>query len=184
MFNASSGLVVGFLILSASVAWLIAKTKGNYLSKVFIIGVLIYYSVAVFFTIPNVMGWGVEKDVPANAKIISVRIKEPSGEDKGGIWFWINEKPDMKSDIMNMMRPDKVFIYTGSIQPRAYRIEYDKEIHKKIIEALKQQQKMKGSSFMTGEKGVKKNKKGGRGASKDKEEDLFKIINPYDILSK
>ena len=83
---------------------------------------------------------------------------------------------------MNLLRPDKFLIYTGGMQPRAYKIPYDRELHKKLLETQKQQKQRKGSSLMTGKKGVKRKK--GKGINESPTENPFKIMNPFDVLKK
>ena len=183
MFESSFGLVVAFLLLAGVTGWNVIRTKGNYILKAASICILLWYGLAVFFTIPNIMGWSAKIDLPGNAKIIGVRIIEPKDTDKGAIYFWLNEKPQHSKDAMNLLRPDKVFIYTGLIQPRAYKVPYDRELHRKLIEAIKKQKNNKGSSLMTGEKGIKQKGKSGEGRQ-TYENPTFKVLNPFEMLPK
>jgi len=183
MFESSSGLVVAFLLLAGVTGWNVIRTRGNYVLKAASICILLWYGLAVFFTVPNIMGWSAKLDLPGDAKIIGVRIVEPKGNDEGAIYFWLNEEPQHGKDAMNLLRPDKMFIYTGLIQPRAYQIVYDRELHKKLIEAMKKQKKNKGSSLMTGKKGIKQKEKTGEGRETN-EEPTFKILNPFKMLPK
>ena len=182
MFNSLSGLVIAFLLLAIVTAWNTIRTKGGIGIKIVSISILIWYGFVVYFTIPQIMGWPADKDLPADSKIISARIVEPQGEEKGAMYFWISQKPDHMRDALNLLRPDKFLIYTGSIQPRSYRIPYDRELHKKLLESQKQQKGQKGSSLMTGKKGVKK--KGEEGEGQSPTENPFRILNPFDVLKK
>jgi len=181
MFDSLTGLVVAFILLATVTAWNTVRTKGLLPLKFVSIAILIWYGFVVYFTIPQIMGWPVDKDLPANCKIISVRIVEPRSDNKGGMFFWLSHKPDHERDAFNLLRPDKFLIYTGAIQPRAYRIPYDRELHKKLLEVQKKQKGQKGSSLMTGKKGVKR--KGKKGQSNPTEKP-FKILNPFDVLKK
>lgn len=182
MFDSISGLVVAFILLAIVTAWNTIRTRGWLGLKFVSIGILIWYGFVVYFTIPQIMGWPTGKDLPANSKIISVRIIEPSTDNKeGAMYFWMSQKPDHKLDALNLLRPDKFLIYTGNIQPRSYKIPYDRELHKKLLEAQKKQQSQRGSTLMTGEKGVK-TKEGGEGRSPT--ENPFKILNPFTFLNK
>ena len=181
MFDSLTGLVVAFILLATVTAWNTVRTKGWVGLKFVSIGILIWYGFVVYFTIPQIMGWPTEKDLPSNSKIVAVRIVEPRGENKGSMFFWISQKPDHKKDAMNLLRPDKFLLYTGSTQPRSYRIPYDRELHKKLLEARKKQQGQKGSSLMTGKKGVKVKRAGGGKSPTDKP---FKILNPFTFLKK
>ena len=183
MFDSMTGLVVAFILLAIVTAWNTIRTKGWLGLKIITISILIWYGFVVYFTIPQIMGWPTKKDLPANSKIISVRIIEPRGTDKGAMYFWLSRKPDHKKDAMNLLRPDKFLIFTGGIQPRSYKIPYDRELHKKLLEAQKKQRKQRGSSLMTGKKGVKiKGKQ--KGQSNSPTEKPFKILNPFDTLRK
>jgi len=178
MFDSLTGLVVAFILLATVTGWNTVRTKGWLGLKFVSIGILIWYGFVVYFTIPQIMGWPTEKDLPANSKIVSVRIVEPSNDDKGAMYFWLSQNPDHKRDAMNLLRPDKFLIYTGGIQPRAYKIPYDRELHKKLLETQKEQKRQKGSSMMTGKKGVAK------GRNESPTENPFKILNPFDMLKK
>ena len=183
MFDSMTGLVVAFILLATVTAWNTIRTKGWPGLKIITISILIWYGFVVYFTIPQIMGWPTEKDLPADSKIISVRIVEPRENDKGAMYFWLSRNPDHKKDAMNLLRPDKFLIYTGRMQPRSYKIPYDRKLHKKLLKAQKQQKKQRGSSLMTGKKGVKiKDKQGGQGNSPT--EKPFKILNPFAFLKK
>ena len=182
MFDSMTGLVVAFILLAIVTAWNTIRTKGRLPIKFISIGILIWYGFVVYFTIPQIMGWPTYKDLPADSRIISVRIVEPKGDNKGWMYFWLSQKPDHKRDAINLLRPDKFLIYTGAIQPRAYCIPYDRELHKKLLETQRKQRAQRGSSLMTGKKGVKrKGRKGGNGAPTEKP---FGILNPFDMLRK
>jgi len=182
MFDSLTGLVVAFLLLATVTAWNTVRTKGWLGLKCVSIGILIWYGFVVYFTIPQIMGWPASKDLPGNCKIVSVKIIEPCSDNEGAMYFWMSQKPDHKRDALNLLRPDKFLIYTGGIQPRAYKIPYDRELHKKLLETQKQQKQQKGSSLMTGKKGVKRKK--GKGKNESPTENPFKILNPFDVLKK
>jgi len=181
MFDSVTGLVVAFILLATVTAWNTIRTRGWLGLKFVSIGILIWYGFVVYFTIPQIMGWSTSKDLPADSKIISVRIVEPKGDNKGAMYFWLSQKPDHEKDAMNLLRPDKFLIYTGDIQPRSYKIPYDRELHKKLLETQKQQKQQKGSFLMTGKKGVKGEQEGKGGSTT---ENPFKILNPFTFLNK
>ena len=113
MFDSITGLVIAFVLLATVTAWNTVRTRGWLGLKFVSIGILIWYGFVVYFTIPQIMGWAAEKDLPANCKIISVRIIEPRDDDKeGSMFFWMSQKPDHKRDALNLLRPDKLLIYT------------------------------------------------------------------------
>jgi len=182
MFDAQLGLVVGFILLAAVPAYNVIYSRAHYVISAITIAILLWYGVAVFYTIPTLSGWSLESDLPADAKIIGVRIVEPGRDDPGCFYFWLNESPQHKLDALNVIRPDKVFVYTGKTQPRAYKIPYDRELHKQLIEAMKRQKKQQGSSLTTGEQGVKG--KRGTGGQEYKDNPPFKIVNPSTIMTK
>jgi len=181
MFESSLGLIVGFLLLASVVTWNLIGTKGNYILKCTTICILLWYGLAVAYTVPSIMGWSAKKDLPPNARIISFRIIEDQAGVKGVMYFWLNENPEEKLDYKNLMRPDRIFLYTGKKQPRSYQIPYDRELHKKLIEAKRKQGQLRGSVMMTGEKGVGKKGQGGQQSDKNPP---FKIVNPYELLPK
>lgn len=183
MFDSITGLVVAFILLATVTAWNTIRTRGWVGLKFVSIGILIWYGFVVYFTIPQIMGWPTEKNLPPNSHIVSVKIVEPTGDNKGDMFFWISQKPDHKKEAMNLLRPDKFLLYTGSIQPRSYRIPYDRELHKKLLESKKQQKKQRGSSLMTGKKGIIV--RGEESVENDSlTEKPFQILNPFTFLTK
>lgn len=187
MFDFYSAVFIGYVLVALVAIWAMVapQLSKGLIFRCFVIFALIYYGLVVYFSTTNIMGWPAEKDLPANAKIIAARIIEPSKNHEGGIWFWLNEKPELRRDFFNALRPDKLFIYTGHIQPRAYRLPYDRELHKKLLE--KQKQSGRGGKFlMTGKKGVKgkKSKRQGGVDSEDKEIPPFKVVNPVEYFPK
>jgi hypothetical protein len=183
MFDSIAGLVVAFILLAIVTAWNTIRTKGYFGLKVASICVLIWYGMVVYFTVPTIMGWPKEADLPANAKIISIKIVEPSKGNEGQMYFWLSGLPDHERDAINLLRPDKIFIYTGSQQPRAFKIPYDRELHKKLIEAKKKQKGQKGSLIIVGKKGIK-TKNNREHENIFPTENPFKILNPFDSLKK
>lgn len=177
-------MAIGFVLISSACSWYFIKTKTHIAIKFCVVTGLIWYCLALYFGVGNILGWAVEADLPANAKIISARVVEPSNAGPGGMWFWLNEKPQYSKDVMNMLNPKKVFNYTGQRQPKAYLIPYDRELHKKLLEAQKKARQ--GGILATGAKGVKgkKGKKGGRPGYNYKDKPPFKIINPVEYFPK
>ena len=183
MFEYKSGLIIGFILLACVTSWNLIGTKGRYALKCITILILVWYGLAVAYTVPNIMGWSAKKDLPPDAKIIGVKIIEDTAAKKGVMYFWLNEEPAEKLDFANLLKPGAMFLYTGKRQPRSYQIPYDRELHKKLIEITKKQKNNPGSLIMTGKKGIKgKQKKSGDNL--DTKDPPFKILNPYELLPK
>jgi hypothetical protein len=162
----------------ALLLWFIVYAKGYFIFKVCITGVVIWFAIPVYYLIPNLAGWPTGQEMQDGSRVMAIRIVEPKGSDPGAFYFWCNILPDLESDVINLLDPAKLFAYTGSAKPRAYQLPYDREMHKRILEAQKEKKKA-GGSFMVVSRGKKK--PDGKG---QQDKVGFKIINPIEILTK
>ena len=186
-----SGLFVAFIILSAISLWVVFGIRGRVLLKALLTIFVVWYSIALFFTIQNLSGWPVITTLydmrKADLYILSIQIRPPSKKDltdKGVMIFWtaVYVKEDLKLSMADLMNPMKAFDYKYKRDPRAYRIPYDEDLHKEIRETIKKKRRMRGS-LMVLKKGKKKIK-GGIYKNIIKEKSKFKIINPFELMKK
>jgi hypothetical protein len=136
-----SGLTIAFLIISTVMLWIIIQTKGKILTKAIIIPMVIWYSLVLFNAGPNLMGWPSPRVMPIGSEILTYIIKEPQAPQKGAFYFWVIP-PEEKSWI-DKISPD----YFMPGEPKSYKIPYDRELHKRLLEAQKKKQERRGSKM-------------------------------------
>lgn len=181
------GLAVAFVIISTVFLWFFLRTPGHIIIKIILIPVTIWYSLVLYYTVPNLMGWPTSEAIPENSQILAVRIKEPNPKhnDPGAIYFWLNTKPDsekQKPSPATWLNPQKVFSYSSATHPRAYKLPYSREVHKQVVETQRQAQDVPGAQVRVKQKeGLQK---GNQGREESKAPLEFEIINPVQLLPK
>lgn len=173
-----------YICVASLLLWFIIYARGHVITKCVSAGLAVWFGVAIYYLAPNLAGWPVNGEIPDGSVVLSLRVVEPTPENSGWIYFWCNTQPDLKQDVANLLNPKTVFNYTGANEPRAYKRPYDRDLHKRILEAQKKQKKTRGG-FMIIEKGMKKGKGNpGDGRKTPPEKMKFKIVNPIEILTK
>lgn len=142
------------------------------------------YSIAVYRAIPSFMGWPVEGKIKEESIVLNIRIKEPDPIKKysGNIFLWVDSNIEKNSFqlIDFIVNP---LSYTSETDPKAYKLPYSKELHKKISKMMKQK-KGNPNSVLT-VKGVLVKAQRKRGTANINDDQLkFKILNPRELLRK
>ena len=137
-----SGLTIAFLIISAIMLWVALQTKGKTLTKAIVIPMVIWYSLVLFNAGPNLMGWCAPGLLPIGSEILTFIITEPKGPDTGGMYFWVMPKEEKRW--IDKISPD--YFLPG--EPKSYKIPYDRELHKRLLEAQKEKTKKRGSKMI------------------------------------
>jgi len=184
-------LFFSFILLAIVVLWFFIQTKGRAAIKAVLMAIVIWYSFAIYFSVPSFFGWpNSREDIPSNSWILSIKIKEPNVDmnERGAIYFWVDLKPvDLESiktidQFIRVFDPRKTFLYIHSNgEPRAYRLDYSKELHKKIIEAMKKKEGTPGAEIAINIDGrrIDSNR-----AKEERDDVEMVIINPIDFLPK
>jgi len=171
-------LIVSFSLLAILSLWFIIGSRGHIMLKMVAVPLVLWYGLVVFYAMPTLRGWPTDEIPPSDAWLISFVVDEPNAEDAGGIYIWCNLRPptDPMSIFQMMIRP----FPTIESKPRAYRIPYTKEMHKKIVKAHNQQQQQQGSRIV-----LQTDKEMPKGEGRVEDDQLkFKIINPMELLPK
>jgi hypothetical protein len=167
-------LGITFLVLATVLGIILTKTNISWWFKTILIIMVLWYSVALAAVPSHLGGWAKHVEmIPENSTIVSYKIIEPKA-----IYFWIIEDARIETSRAN---PKEMLKEIRNKEPRAYKIPYDKEIHKQLEETEKQRKK--------GKKGVlrwQKNKsKEIRGNTKDGPQSprgKFQIFNFSSLL--
>jgi len=181
MLTGIIGAAVGYIILTSLLAWLVILSRGRTVLKVCAVAFSIYYAMGLYSLLHDIEGWPSSQDIPAGSNVISIRIQEPSGSDLGAIYIWCSINPDNKKAAISALRPSSMLSYVGGKQPRAFKMPYDREMHKRIAEAQKNAKKNGGWIKIESLKGERGD--GGQG-EKQSNQIGFKVINPMSILTK
>jgi len=136
-----SGLTIAFLIISTIMLWVIIQTKGKILAKAIIIPLVVWYSLVLFNAGPNLMGWPAPRVMPIGSEILTFMIKEPQGSYKGGMYFWVI--PQEEKHWIDKISPD----YFMPGEPKSYKIPYDRDLHKRLLDAQKKKMESRGSKM-------------------------------------
>lgn len=126
------------LFLALGLSWIISGLDNGVKSSIvkgIFITVLMYLSLCIFFSFESVKGWPTNQDLPERFVLKSVVIEEPNKRTRapGGIYLWVIPKK-----YVNTCPPGVICIKPQSTKmPRSFRVEYTKEKHEQMLEAMK-----------------------------------------------
>jgi hypothetical protein len=172
MIYGFTGLVLTYVILTTLLLWMFKKSDIAKWKKLLIIPLTLWWSIALYFTPLGFMGYPVSKDIPDESIVISYKITEPNEKNDGGMYFWVidvNKIKPLPTD------PRKAFTILNRQEPRAYKLPYDRDLHKDISKKKRKQIEQNGiiiwSHLQKGNSNGKKYPKGN-----------FEVINPLSLL--
>jgi len=177
----TGAIIFTYLLIMIFLCWSVIYSRGRLGYKCIGVSIALWFSISFFYVLPDLKGWPTDVEMPAKSRVIWLTIVEPNANDPGAFYIWCDTKPDNKQSAINLLNPYKRFNYTGHVEPRAYKLPYDRELHKKILETRKQQQQVGGSWIEIASH--KKTKKRGKSGNTIDEVD-FKIMNPIEFLPK
>jgi len=179
------GISVAFMLLAAIVLIKAIWKTSHILKSILIAGVL-WFGVVLYYSTLSFTGWPSPQAIPKNSRMISFRIEEPSikKNSPGGIFFWLDiSSENEKAVILELLNPTKMLAYYSDVEPRAYKIPYSKDMHKRLLEIMKKR-KEGYQVFVKGKKGKKTNKKDKRKSNNNEDKIELRIVNPVDLLPK
>jgi hypothetical protein len=183
-----SGITILYVLLMVSLTWTIIGIKGRWVTKGLFMAIAIWFSVTLYYTFQNFMGWPSEESISTeHSQLIWFQIKEPSKvtNHPGAIYLWVRELPDSEKlkglSLRQLANPMVWFTYPDETIPRAYKIPYTKKRHKELREAAEGRKK----GIRTYVEVKKKEITPGKPRQLDVDDEIkFKMVNPQDILSK
>lgn len=137
------------------------ETDRNWYLRFTLIGLCFYLSLTTMWSIQGITGWPTGEKLPEEFRVIWAEVREPSKvtDDPGAIYLWCYVVDDeTEVNYLDLLRDRNVLfelIKEGLFvdltpdydkQPRAYKVRYTKENHKKAIKML--QGLKKGQSIM------------------------------------
>ena len=180
-----SGITILYVLLMILLSWSIIGIKGRWITKGLITAIAIWFSVTLYYSFHNFMGWPSEETISTQySQLIWFQIKEPSkvSNHPGAIYLWVREIPDSEKieglTLKQLSNPMVWFTYPDETVPRAYKIPYTKKAHRKLREAA--------DGRKTGIRAYVEIKKKEKTSNQQEVEDIieFKLINPQDIIPK
>ncbi len=183
-----SGITILYVLLMVLLSWSIIGIKGRWITKGLFMAVAIWFSVTLYYSFHNFMGWPTEETINSKySQLIWFQIKEPSKvtNHPGAIYLWVRElsskeKPEGLT-LNQLSNPMTWFTYPDESVPRAYKIPYSKKKHRELRKAAEGRK----TGVRTYVEVKKKKKRSGRPGQQEVDDEIrFKLINPKDILPK
>jgi len=128
-------ITLAFILLTSLVLWFVIGSKGLWGLKAATILLTLYLCLSVNFSLENLFGWPSNQQPPKEFRVHWVVIKEPNKKtgDKGDVYVWVTDmNPKEKDDGSFFIS----FANENMYKPRAYRLEYSKELHEDGQKAL------------------------------------------------
>jgi hypothetical protein len=183
-----SGITILYVLLMVLLSWSIIGIKGRWITKGLFMAVAIWFSVTLYYSFHNFMGWPTEETISTQySQLIWFQIKEPSKvtNHPGAIYLWVRElssKEEPEGLTLNQLsNPMTWFTYPDESVPRAYKIPYSKKKHRELRKAAEGRK----TGVRTYVEVKKKKKRSGRPGQQEVDDEIrFKLINPKDILPK
>ena len=183
-----SGITILYVLLMVLLSWSIIGIKGRWITKGLFMAVAIWFSVTLYYSFHNFMGWPTEETInPQYSQLIWFQIKEPSkvSNHPGAIYLWLREIPALEKieglTLRQLSDPMVWYIYPDETAPRAYKIPYTKKRHKKLREAAEGRK----TGVRTYVETKKKRLHPGKPGDQDVDDEIrFNLVNPQDILPK
>ena len=183
-----SGLTILYVLLMVSLVWTIIGIKGRWITKALFMAIAIWFSVTLYYSFHNFMGWPSEETISSKySQLIWFQIKEPSkvSDHPGAIYLWVREISSTEKleglTLNQVANPMIWFTYPDETAPRAYKIPYTKEKHEKLREAAEGRKKGVRTYVV-----VKKKKlEPGKSGHQEVDDDIkFRLVKPQDIIPK
>ena len=184
-----SGVTILYVLLMILLSWSIIGIKGHWITKGLFMAIAIWFSVTLYYSFHNFMGWPTEEDINTEySQLIWFQIKEPSkvSNHPGAIYLWVREiSPPEKLEGLTLNQlsdPMTWFTYPDETVPRAYKIPYTREKHKKLRKAAEGRKSGVRTYVEMKKKKMKSDKRGGNQEVDDRIR--FRLVNPQAIIPK
>ena len=183
-----SGVTILYVLLMVLLSWSIIGIKGRWITKGLFMAVAIWFSVTLYYSFQNFMGWPTEETINTKySQLIWFQIKEPSkvSNHPGAIYLWVREMSTTEKlqglSLSQLTNPMVWFTYPDESAPRAYKIPYSKKKHRELREAAEGRKK----GVRTYVEIKKKKLKPGEPGHQEIDDDIkFRLVKPQDIIPK
>jgi hypothetical protein len=178
-------LILSFFVIALILGWLIIRVRGNLVSKLVVISMCLWYTLAVISAIPSIKGWATDQSVSGSSCVlISHHIDEPTW-----IYFWVLKLSDKQlSEKIGQLDPRTAFQVEEGSSPRAYKTPYTKQLHKNLMELLTKRGEKGGMILLKGKDRKGSDRKGTEsteiGDQRNQDNIELSYINPSSLLPK
>jgi len=132
------GFGLAFVLIIVLLLLTLLKSKVNFLWKVGLILISIWYGLILFFAPQKLMGWPSYNYPPNDSIVLGYFAKEPIFKEKGYIYLLTLTRDEHKKSLIEQLDPRKSFMLDEKISPRFYIIDYDEDIFKKLFKDKKE----------------------------------------------
>lgn len=167
----------GFMLLAVIILWIMTGIKGKWWIKSWLILVTSYFSIAVWMALHSYMGWSTTDPLPAKYQVFWIIVYEPRDNDEGAIHVWLRS--------LHAQSKNNLFEYSASIEPRAYKLQYSRELHEQAQQALgslKQGRPVVGGKEMmnsNGSENAQSDGDGGQGMTENAQKYFWELPPSY-----
>ena len=150
------GIVSAFIVNAALVLWLIIGCRGNWLLKMAVTGLTLYFSLAIWVSLGDLLGWASQEPPPEKFLVHWILVKEPSqrNDHEEAIYVWLSELNEnhgfTKHDTSALFPSFTPKRLPG--EPRVHRLPYSKEMHEQSQQIM--QLLMNGVKVVGGTNGM------------------------------
>ena len=131
-------IALTFFIISSLLLWIVIGSKGHWGLKAVTIAFVLYFCLSINLSLSNLLGWPSDQSLPEEFQVHWIEIKEPNKRtgDKGCVYVWAtgSEGEHHKTDGWRTLLV--YFQNYDPTEPRAYRLNYSRELHERSQEAL------------------------------------------------
>ena len=135
------GIPLAFAILVAVILWFIIAGKGHWLLKMLFVSVALYFSIAMWHSLGDLVGWPSNNPLPDKFLVHWLVVKEgiPGGKDPGAIFLWATELDKNDRPKVDKQNPYLISFIAKktAVEPRSYRMPYTREMHQQANGVLK-----------------------------------------------
>ena len=138
------GIALAFLIMTALSLWILIGAKGHWVFKMGFIAITLLFSIGMWNSFNDLLGWPTTEKVPDKFEILWVVVEEPNKRtnDDGAIYIWIkNLEPKDDSFSLSFNSKD---VSKGS---RLYKLPYNRAMHEQVPGILDKIKEKSSPSF-------------------------------------
>ncbi len=119
--NAASGIIVGYVLLAALLAFFCLSARQHWLIKAAMVGVVSAFYIFTAQSVKGLLGWPTGEELPDRFRLVSSQVYEPDKltESEGVIYLWVTYMDDR----------------VGLSRPRGFKLPYDADLHSRLVKA-------------------------------------------------
>ena len=131
-------IALTFFIISSLLLWIVIGSKGHWGLKAVTIAFVLYFCLSINISLSNLLGWPSDQSLPEKFQVHWIEIKEPNKRtgDKGCVYVWATSSAGEHHEEDGWRTLFVYFQNYDPTEPRAYRLNYSRELHERSQEAV------------------------------------------------